>query len=114
MPLVRYARVRPGRPVGAGVSEVPWFAGPPDATLAWSEPGVLGHLHFVDPNGERTAIPVTEGSQTRFQTDDGTGGSPIWHVDVAGDSVTVSPSIHYVGRWHSPNPVRFRLVDSLD
>lgn len=87
--------------------EVPWFTTPPEAWLAWSEQDVLGHLWFLDPNGERAIVPVTKGQ---------TQGPPeqsfnIWHIEIEGNLATVSPSIHYIGKWHSPNPVQFVLVD---
>lgn len=100
------------------MAEVPWFADPPPAKLArggCKEGDVIhGWLHFFDPNGNRAAVPVTLGPHTEYKPADNLRGSPIWHVDIADDIATVSPSVHYVGFWHSPNPVQFRLVDDLE
>lgn len=86
--------------------EVPWFTEPPEATLRWSS-DKLGHLHFFDPQGNRAAVPVTRGST--YQSESLT----VWHIDEDGSTATVSPSIHYVGAWHTPNPVQFKLVDKI-
>lgn len=94
------------------MSEVPWFSEPPQAMLKWSDG--LGHLHFYDPNGKKAVIPVTHGETYVRRTTDGSPGSPIWHIEVDGDTATVSPSVHFVGYWHSPNPVQFKLVEELD
>jgi hypothetical protein len=97
-------------------NEVPWFSEPPEAKLArkgCKEGDVIyGWLHFIDPQGNRAAVPVTLGEQTTMEFDGGPG-SPIWHIDIDGDVATVSPSIHYVGAWHSPNPVQFKLVKEI-
>ena len=96
------------------MTEVAWFTSPPDATLAWTDRPRLGHLMFIDPNGKLAAVPVT-----LERTADAIRGEqysiPVWHIDVddQGRTAVVSPSIHFVGRWHSPNPVHFRLVDEL-
>lgn len=89
--------------------EVPWFAEPPNATLRWNEESDQGWLRFVDPKGNAHVVPVTktEGTNT------GTGFGNVWHVDVEGDVATVSPSVHYVGEWHTPNPVQFKIVEEL-
>ena len=91
--------------------EAPWFSEPPEAALYWSTPE-LGHLHFVDPQGNRAVVPVTRGKDYK----DERLSMNVWHIDVAegSDVATVSPSVHYVGFWHSPNPVVFKLVKSLD
>jgi hypothetical protein len=67
-------------------------------------------LHFYGPDGERGAIPITvegcrQGGQRSLQ--------PWAIVDNGDGTATVSPSIHQVGSWHSPNPVTFRLVGEL-
>lgn len=93
--------------------EVPWFTEPPPARLDWSS-NTLGHLHFYDPHGERAAVPVTRGPSYERPSNNGLWGSPVWHIDEDGEIVTVSPSVHFVGHWHSPNPVQFRLVEELD
>lgn len=95
------------------MTEVAWFSEPPEAMVKWSKPEELGHLHFIDPNGERAVVPVTTGPTRGPES-----GSEmiVWHVDMTGaigDIITVSPSIHFVGKWHSPNPVQFKLVEEL-
>jgi len=68
-----------------------------------------GWLHFYDPNGDRAAIPLDD----QYGYLEGSG-RPIWHAERNEDgTVTVTPSIHHVGHWHSPNPVTFRLVSEL-
>lgn len=90
--------------------EVPWFDRVPEATLAWEDDDpTKGWLHFVDPKGNKHSIPVTTGPTIGT----GTGFGNVWHVDIGGEQATVSPSVHYVGEWHSPNPVVFSLVDKL-
>lgn len=59
-----------------------------------------GWLHFYDPNGERAAVPI-------YPTPKG------WNAKVVDSTITVSPSIHQIGHWHTPNPVIFKLVDEL-
>lgn len=99
------------------MSEVPWFSEPPEAKLARDgvqEGDVIqGFLHFIDPQGKKAVVPVTFGPTTQLRTAENLPASNVWHIDINGDEATVSPSIHYVGFWHSPNPVRFRLVEEL-
>lgn len=91
------------------MTEIPWFTEPPDAKLARGNhiDDDLAYLHFIGPDGERAVIWVTEGETTQRH------GQNVWHIEVAGDVATVSPSVHFVGHWHSPNPVKFRLVEEL-
>lgn len=90
-------------------TEVPWFSSPPTAMLIWDrEEEDLGHLHFVDPEGKKAVVHVTHGAHTKHDL-----GFHVWHIEVSTGVATVSPSTHFVGSWHSPNPVQFRLVDSL-
>jgi hypothetical protein len=78
------------------------------AKLYWDKDDpTWGWLHFIDPRGNRAVVPVTTGPQTERS------GSPVWHVEVTDDHAVVSPSVHYVGVWHSPNPVVFKLVEEL-
>jgi hypothetical protein len=84
--------------------EMAWFSSVPDARI------MGGYLHFYAPDGERAVVKV-DTVFVPLVSDD------VWHVEFAeadGEKfVKVSPSIHYVGHWHSPNPVIFRLVDEL-
>lgn len=88
--------------------EVPWFSVPPEAKLVVGDPD-SGHLHFYGPDGKRAVVHVTEG-ETHYNEH---FGYNVWHIDVQGSTATVSPSIHYVGAWHTPNPVQFILVKEL-
>lgn len=108
------------------MTEAPWPPGDREALIDWTPidaPGFdgVGVLCFISPEtegwhaGGRCPIHVSRTC--------GTGGTQIgdpphtnvWHVTENGDgTVTVSPSIHFIGHFHSPNPVRFRLVESLD
>lgn len=105
--------------------EAPWPSEPPEATLMWLDAapeGVpdLGYVHWFDMNGDRAAIPVTTGEHTKLTTSDG-GTMNVWHIELptmAADDpnpvlLTVSPSVHFIGYWHSPNPVTFRRVEQL-
>jgi hypothetical protein len=85
-------------------AETAWPSGPVEATMQG------GWLHFYDPNGERAAVPL----DSHYVYIDGSD-RPIWHADGPDENgiVTVTPSIHHVGHWHSPNPVTFRLVAEL-
>ncbi len=80
-----------------------------DAKIIWENhiDEDLGFLHFQAPDGSKAVIWVTEGPTCQRH------GQNVWHVDVSGDQVTVSPSIHFIDHFHSPNPVTFRLVDEL-
>lgn len=89
------------------MAEVPWFTEPPAAALRWDEHDDEGYLRFVGPDGDRAVIAVTHGPDRH----DHELARNIWHIDVAGDVATVSPSVHFVDHWHSPNPATFRLVD---
>lgn len=100
-------------------SEVPWFSEPPEAKIARlgceNDDVIYGYIHFYDPKGERAAIPVTLGEKTHLVVA-GSPGSPIWHIEgelSPGGTATVSPSIHFIRHWHSPNPVQFRIVQEL-
>lgn len=94
------------------MAEAPWFDRVTEAKLTVPGPDSnnLGHLRFYDPNGRNAVIPVsygdTESETARCHTN-------VWHIEVTGDLITVSPSIHFIGHFHSPNPVQFRLVESL-
>jgi hypothetical protein len=81
-------------------TEVPWFTSPPEATLNWTDRPKLGHIKFRDPNGEIAVFHVTEGETYDLHTKPpGKYRTPVWHIEVNGDIATVSPSVHFVGRW---------------
>lgn len=90
-------------------AEVPWYTSPPDATLHWDAEATEGFLYFKSPKtGRNHAIPVTKGVSL-----DRTGGrGPIWHIEpmMHNKIATVSPSIHAIGEFHSPNPVQFHIT----
>lgn len=94
---------------------IPWPAELLPAHVAWLDGGAPhdrfaeAWLHFIAPDGQRAAIPVTPGNA------ESKANQPVWHIDVdeANQRVTVSPSIHLQGYWHSGNPVTFELVDEL-
>lgn len=90
------------------MAEKPWPSGEVKAKLAWPKKSKEGYLHFIDPGGNRAVIPVTKGET--YETEE---RGPVWHIEVNGKQATVSPSIHFVGHFHSPNPVHFKLVRSL-
>lgn len=101
-------------------TEAPWFNKPPEAVIAregFEEGDVIyGFLHFIDPQDQKAAIPVTLGDHGELTSDSGPS-SPIWHIDLpteGTDIATVSPSVHFIGHWHSPNPVQFKIIDKED
>ena len=66
-------------------------------------------LWFLSPEtGLRVAVPVAYGNAAdktaKYKTN-------VWDITIDGEVATVSPSIHFIGHFHSPNPVQFRLVD---
>jgi hypothetical protein len=91
----------------------PWPAEPLEAKAVWYDRsnlpahGFEGHLHFYGPDGQRAAIPVT------FDHVEQVNGNPVWHIEILDSVATITPSIHALGLWHSPNPVQFRLVHEL-
>lgn len=101
-------------------TEVPWV-NRPEATLEWEADGVHGVLKFRSPeNSELCRIGVTSGPSKGpdAHVPEGNPQYPgwLWHIDTRDDGleVKVSPSIWYRGHFHSPNPVHFLLVDSLE
>jgi hypothetical protein len=89
------------------MEEVAWFESPPDAQLIWELDTDMGHLHFVDPKGNKAVIHVTKGPTRAEQHYN------VWHIDIVDDVATVSPSVHYVGQWHTPNPVQFHILATM-
>lgn len=88
------------------MGEVTYPSEPLNATLYWDKERTSeGWLHFIDPEGKKAVIRVTKGSQGKDEH-----GQNVWHIEIAGDEAIVSPSIHFVGHWHSPNPVKFKLM----
>ena len=107
------------------MAEAPWPSGDVDAELDWTPIEVLGFeglgvLWFLSPEtdgwhaGHRYPIHV---SKTCGDGGMSVGTPPhtnVWRIVENGDgTVTVSPSVHFVGHFHSPRPVRFRIVESL-
>lgn len=98
-------------------TEVPWPREPVEAKLSWQrgatrdEGSEEGFLHFYGPDGKRAVVPITREPHSQYIFQGRTFN--IWHIEVDGEIATVSPSVHYLGSWHSPNPVRFRLVDEI-
>lgn len=97
------------------MAEVAWPGKLINARLSWTL-GDLGELRFIGPDGRLVMIPVTTGESYAKSSD--SGSSPVWHIETEADPETpglviavVKPSIHYVGKWHSPNPARFRLIE---
>lgn len=90
--------------------EAPWYTSPPDAWIHWDEEATIGFLYFKSPkDGSNECVPVTTGdAQGRSEQ----RHSPVWHIEpmMYGGIATVSPSIHGIGRFHSPNPVQFRIT----
>jgi hypothetical protein len=90
------------------VAETPWFTTEVKATLKWSDYHI-GSLRFIDPEGHPARISVTHGPS--YSTD----AEHVWHIEENADgTVTVSPSVHFIGHFHTGNPVVFRLVGALD
>lgn len=73
------------------------------------DPAHIGWLTFIDPKrNHRTSLPVSHGP-TRTQVLAGEGSEEdrtinVWHIDIQGDVVITSPSVHAPGEWHSPEP----------
>lgn len=87
--------------------EVTWAEGPHECRLDWNE-GILGTLFFINPkDGSEDHITVITGASYS------TANCHVWHVELQGEKVIVSPSIHFIGHFHSPNPVEFKLVESF-
>lgn len=89
--------------------EVPWGPEPVPARLEASTLHGLGtpclRLHFTNPKtGDlvNIAIAPRETPSTPFEH--------IWRYALEGSDLVVSPSVHFVGQFHSGNPARFRLV----
>lgn len=92
----------------------PWPAEPVAAWLTWDiawDLSGVGQLWFIDPDG-RNAIVHVERGITHEGRLEASIRQHVWRIDVDGDQAVVSPSIHFVGHFHTPRPVRFRLVPS--
>ncbi len=90
--------------------ETPWPLGPYPAWLTMDNDGYEGFLYFKDPgNGSNNCVRVTLGvsySTTNWH---------VWHLEHRGGTeVIVSPSIHYIGYFHTPNPVTFKLISKRE
>jgi hypothetical protein len=76
-----------------------------EAAISWAG-GELADLAFVDPKtGHVVTIAVTPGPTYSTEHEH------VWHIERTSDhSATVSPSVHFLGHFHSGNPAHFRLV----
>lgn len=89
-----------------------WYDAIPDARIRnrINGPRDSALLEFKTPTGENHVIPVTTGPGTNRTETHG----PTWTITgnlKVGDIATVSPSIHYVGHFHTDNPVQFRITE---
>lgn len=89
------------------MTEVPWPVEQLEARFMGDDIDPT-YLHFKTPKGNAASILVTSG-ETHQQSD----GRNVWHYDLGDGTITVSPSVHFVDEWHSPNPVTFKLVDKF-
>lgn len=91
------------------MGEVAWPDGPYPAWLNMDGDNYEGFLYFKDPGtGDNNCVRVTLGpsySRTTWH---------VWHIEHNGPNVIVSPSIHYVNYFHTPNPVTFHLVSKKE
>jgi hypothetical protein len=91
--------------------EVPWYPQPPKAHLQWLS-NQTARLWFRSPeDGNKVQVAVTIGDDNAATRDGLFPGENVWHLDL---KVTVSPSIHFIDHFHSPNPVEFKLVGKDD
>jgi hypothetical protein len=95
--------------------EVPWPTEMQEAYVIWDPPhepklrSDVGEFWFKNPkSGRKTAILVSKQP----------GGGPqiartnIWQfVDNGNGTCTIIPSIHYIGHFHTSNPVTFKLIE---
>lgn len=88
--------------------EVAWPAGPVEARLeagrrlGTGEPTL--RLHFTNPKtGRDVDIAISAlGESTKYEH--------VWAYTIEGAEIVVTPSVHFIGHFHTPKPVRFRLV----
>jgi hypothetical protein len=82
-----------------------WYSEPPNGYLQ-------GHrLWFKSPeDGSNNQVAVTIGSHPVgvFANEN------IWNIRITKDSYIVAPSIHFIGHFHSPNPVVFKRVETME
>lgn len=91
--------------------EVAWPTTTPSARLVWDWWGVVGRLEFISPKtGRKVDVIVTTGDDQWLDQITIKLGEHAWHIDLDGSDAVVRPSIHFVGHFHSPNPVSFKLV----
>jgi hypothetical protein len=61
-------------------------------------------LRFTNPKTLKLVdVAVTTGEAVSTEAEH------VWHLELQGDIATVSPSIHYVGQFHSGNPATFKI-----
>lgn len=92
----------------------PWPAEPVAAWLDWPDDiAPVGRLWYRDPDGGRAMTHVEHGISLEGRSDPKYGN--VWSIVEHDDgTVTVSPSIHAIGYFHTPKPVRFRLVSHAE
>lgn len=95
--------------------EQPWHTTIPPCTVHNEVDGIHAELWFPSPEttgwhaGKKCHIYVTWGDHNHQYRQ-----QHVWHMEVDENGmVTISPSIHFIGHFHSPNPVNFRLVTEL-
>jgi hypothetical protein len=89
----------------------PWPSQPTPAKLIMDGHHIrpdLGYFHFIDCEGHKQVIWVTKGDDRQQVAEQN-----IWHVEETDTEYIISPSIHFVGHFHTGNPVRFKKVDDL-
>lgn len=101
----------------------PW---PKSPVTAWLDPPAddlaelglpnLRRLWFLDPDGRRAMVHVEQGITLNGRLESKIR-QHVWSIDDLGEPgelVTVSPSIHFVGHFHTPRPVRFLLATKAE
>lgn len=92
------------------MSEVPWNVeiGQLDKYGARVNGDELMRLWYREPDSGMLAFVHCSLGPSRHD-----GRYKIWHIDVLGEIATLTPSIHRPDHYHSPNPVKFKLVEGL-
>jgi hypothetical protein len=83
-----------------------WPTEPLSAYLSWEREEYRDGTLFFEVEGTKFSIPITLGPTYSYEID--LGKRTVYHVDVNGDNITISPSITIPGKIASPNPAHFR------